>query len=143
MSQIKAWEVSEELWNKIEPLVPVPEIRKEGRLYQRKRGAGRKALPARQVFEAIVYVLRTGIQWKALPRYYGSSSSVHKRFQQWASSGFFQEIWRAGLAEYDGMHGIAWEWQSVDGATGKAPLAVEAQEVVCWEVETLDGSFEF
>lgn len=79
----------------------------------------------RRAFEAIVFVLRTGIQWKELPREFGSSSSVHKRFQQWERAGFFLRIWQAGLAEYDGMHGIAWEWQSVDGALGKAPLATE------------------
>jgi transposase len=32
------------------------------------------------VFEAIVYVLRTGYQWKALPkRRFGSASAIHKR----------------------------------------------------------------
>jgi putative transposase len=29
------------------------------------------------------------------------------------------------LAEYDELEGIAWRWQSVDGASGKAPLAQE------------------
>ena len=33
-------------------------------------------MPARQVFSAIVYVLRTGMQWKALPREFGSASAV-------------------------------------------------------------------
>ena len=32
----------------------------------------------------------------------------------------------AGLAEYDQMEGIAWRWQSIDGAMFKAPLAQEA-----------------
>jgi hypothetical protein len=35
-------------------------------------------------------------------------------------------LWQAGLAEYDEMEGIAWEWQSLDGTQGKAPLAQEA-----------------
>ena len=82
-------------------------------------------MPPRRVFEAIVYVLRTGIQWKALPNEFGSASAVHKYFRYWETQGFFLSIWRAGLAEYDGMEGIAWEWQSVDGASGKAPLAIE------------------
>lgn len=82
-------------------------------------------MPPRRVFEAIVYVLRTGIQWKALPKEFGSASAVHKYFRYWEAQGFFLSIWRAGLAEYDGMDGIAWEWQSVDGALGKAPLAIE------------------
>jgi hypothetical protein len=34
-------------------------------------------------------------------------------------------LWRAGLAEYDEMEGIAWRWQSIDGAMHKAPLAIE------------------
>jgi transposase len=80
-------------------------------------------MPARQVFAAIVYVLRTGIQWKALPKErFGSSSAVHRRFGEWQEAGFFLKLWQAGLAEYDGMEGIAWRWQSVDGAMTKAPL---------------------
>jgi transposase len=79
----------------------------------------------RQVFSAIVYVLRTGCQWKALPKEFGSASAVHKHFQEWHRTGFFLNLWRAGLAEYDDMEGIAWEWQSIDGALAKAPLAIE------------------
>jgi transposase len=82
-------------------------------------------MPPRQVFSAIVYVLRTGCQWKALPKEFGSASAIHLHFQQWHRAGFFVGLWRAGLAEYDEMEGIAWDWQSVDGAMVKAPLALE------------------
>lgn len=122
MAQIKSWTVSDVFWGKIEQLVPVRN-RPRGRKYQRKAGAGRKPMPARQVFSAIVYVLRTGCQWKALPREFGSASAVHAHFQRWQRAGFFLKIWKAGLAEYDEMEGIAWKWQSADGAMGKAPLA--------------------
>ena len=124
MAQIKSWAVSDALWSKIGPQIPVRK-RQGGRKYRRKPGAGRKPMPARQVFSAIVYVLRTGCQWKALPKEYGSASAVHAYFQRWQREGFFLKIWKAGLAEYDGMEGIAWNWQSIDGAMGKAPLAVE------------------
>ena len=124
MAQIKSWTVSDALWSKIEPLVPVRK-RQVGRKYQRKPGAGRKPMPARQIFSAIVYVLRTGCQWKALPREYGSASAVHAYFQRWQQEGLFLKIWRTGLAEYDEMEGIAWNWQSIDGAMVKAPLVVE------------------
>jgi len=40
-------------------------------------------------FSAIVYVLRTGCQWKALPKEYGSASAVHAHFQRWQREGFF------------------------------------------------------
>ena len=84
-------------------------------------------LEPRKVFEGIVYVLRTGCQWKALPKErFGSASSIHSYFLQWLRNGFFLQLWRAGLAEYDELEGIAWEWQSIDGAMVKAPLAIEA-----------------
>jgi transposase len=124
MPQIKSWTVSDALWSKIEPLVPVRK-RQPGRDYERKPGAGRRPLPARHIFSAIVYVLRTGCQWKALPKEFGSASAVHAHFQRRQREGFFLNLWKTGMAEYDGMEGIAWNWQSIDGATGKAPLAVE------------------
>ena len=124
MSQVKSWEVSDEFWNTVEPLIPVRK-RQDNRTYKRKPGGGRKPMPPRQIFSAIVYVLRTGCQWKALPKEFGSASAIHKHFQEWQEDGFFTRLWRAGLAEYDQMEGIAWEWQSIDGSLGKAPLALE------------------
>ncbi len=123
MPQIKSWEVSDELWAKVEPLIPVRQ-RPEGRNYRRRPGGGRKPMSARNIFSAIVYVLRTGCQWKAVPREFGSASAIHKHFQQWHRAGFFLALWRWGLAEYDELEGIAWDWQSIDGALVKAPLAI-------------------
>jgi len=79
-------------------------------------------MPNRQAYAAIIYVLRTGIQWNALPRELGASSTVHDRFQEWEQAGFFQALWQAGLETYDEVQGIQWEWQSVDGAMTKAPF---------------------
>ncbi|GAC1356829.1 MAG: IS5 family transposase [Ktedonobacteraceae bacterium] len=76
----------------------------------------------RKAFEAIVYVLRTGIQWNALPRELGASSTVHDRFQAWERANFFKALWQAGLSEYDELAGIEWEWQAVDGVMTKAPF---------------------
>jgi len=39
-------------------------------------------MPARHIFSANVYVLRSGCQWKALPREFGSASTVHAHFQR-------------------------------------------------------------
>jgi len=123
---LQSWEVSDEFWERVEPLIPIKK-RDENKEYKRGPGAGRKKKPARLVFEAIVYVLRTGCQWKALPKeVYGSPSSIHQYFLDWEKAGFFRELWIAGLAEYDEMEGIAWCWQSIDGAMMKAPMAKEA-----------------
>jgi transposase len=126
-SRLPSWEVSDAFWERVEPWIPVRQ-REAGKDYVRRAGAGRKPKDARVVFEAIVYVLRTGCQWKALPRErFGSASAIHKRFLEWQHAGVFDALWKAGLAEYDDLEGIAWRWQSIDGAMMKAPLA---QEVV-------------
>ena len=122
----RSWEVSEKFWDLVEPLIP-ERARPRNRKYRRKAGGGRKPMEPRRVFEAIVFVLRTGIQWKALPKEkFGSASSIHAYFRKWEKAGVFERIWKAGLAEYDELEGIAWEWQSIDGAMIKAPLAKEA-----------------
>ena len=51
-----------------------------------------------------------------------SSSSAHRRFQEWEQAGVFDEIWRKGLLEYHTLVGIDWAWVAADGAMTKAPL---------------------
>ena len=107
------WAVSDELWAQVEPLIPPPPAHAKG---------GRRRAPDRQVFSAIVYLLRTGIQWNALPRELGASSTVHDRFQEGEKAGLFRRLWAAGLTAYDEFHGIAWDWQALDGVMTKAPF---------------------
>jgi transposase len=125
-SRVESWEVSDEFWKRVEPLLPAKK-RVVGKRYARKPGGGRKPKDPRLVFEGIVYVPRTGCQWKALPfERFGSASAIHQRFLDWQKAGVFEALWRAGLAEYEEMEGIAWRWQSIDAAMMKAPLAQES-----------------
>jgi transposase len=121
MAQIKSWILSDAFWNKIGPLIPVRQ-RAANRSYQRKPGAGRKPMPARQILTAIVYVLHTGCQWKALPREFGSASAIHAHFQSWQKEGFFVKPWQA-WSNTTRWKASPWRWQSIDGAMGNAPLA--------------------
>ncbi len=118
--RLQSWEVSDELWDIVEPLIP--ERERTPKKYKRKVGGGRKPLEPRRVFEGIVFVLRTGIQWKALPRAYGASSSVHKYFQEWEAAGVFKALWERGVKLYDQQRGVKWRWQAIDGAKFKAPM---------------------
>ena len=123
MTKAKSWEVTDEFWKRVESLIPTRQ-RLSDQTYTRKSGGGRKPKDPRLAFEAIVFVLRTGCQWKALPgERFGSASAIHARFLQWERAGVFQQLWKAGLAEYDELEGIAWRWQIIDGAMMKAPLA--------------------
>ena len=126
LGRVQSWEVSDALWKKVEPLIP-RFSRDPNKQYKRRPGGGRKPLPARRVFAGIVYVLRTGCHWKALPKeQFGCPSAIHRYFLEWAQAGFFLSLWKAGLVDYDELKGIAWDWQSIDGAMTKAPLAQES-----------------
>jgi transposase len=82
-----------------------------------------RRVPNRDAMNAILLVLRTGMQWNALNATgICSCSSAYRRFREWAEAGVFLELWRRGLLAYDDKHGIEWEWLAMDGAMGKAPL---------------------
>ena len=119
---MKFWEISDAFWEAVKPLIPET-VRDPKRVYQRIAGGGRKPLDSRKVFEAIVYVLKTGTQWKSLPKdIFGSPSSIHAYFKKWEAQGFFSEMWKKGLAEYEEMKGIAWEWTLDTTRSAKAAM---------------------
>ncbi len=108
-----SWTISDALWAQIVLVLPPARPKPEG---------GRPRMPDRPAMEAIFYVLRTGCQWKALPRAMGAVSTVHDRFQEWVRAGVFERMWKAGLMAYDEAQGIDWSWLAMDGAMTKAPL---------------------
>jgi transposase len=125
MKQKESWKITDEFWKEIQHLIPTRQ-RCDKKEYKRKPGGGRKPIEPRKALEAIFYVLRTGTQWKALPKEFGASSAIHRYFIFWCEQGFFQAIWLAGLERYDEIKGIDWTWLSGDGCTTKAPLAQES-----------------
>ena len=110
------WRMPDVLWERMELLLPK---------YRRSCKGGRPRLSLRDVADGIFYVLRTGCQWKAAPRAFGSGSSLHDYYQQWTQRGVFRQLWHMSLLEYDDLKGIQWNFQSLDGALTKAPLGGE------------------
>jgi transposase len=89
-------------------------------------GCHNPRVPDRSAMDAIFFVLRTGCQWNALHETnICSSSSAHRRFQEWVAVGVFTAFWREGLLAYDEVVGIDWSWLALDGAMTKAPLGGE------------------
>jgi transposase len=113
------WRIPDETWERMEPLLPPRP--------PHPLGCHNPRVPDRDAMNAILLVLRTGMQWNALNATgICSSSSAHRRFQEWARAGVFEQFWRQGLLAYDELQGIEWEWLSCDGLMGKAPLGGEA-----------------
>jgi transposase len=82
--------ISDELWDNISDLLP----------YEKPRyTVGRPIIPFSKVLDGILYVLRTGCQWKMLPKEFGSGFTCHRRFQQWVQTVIFKKIWAKLLKE--------------------------------------------
>jgi len=113
------YRISDALWAKIEPLLPKHKN-------THRFGGGRPRVPDRNAIDAILFVARTGCQWNALDATeICSSSTAHRRFQEWTEAGVFEKLWKLGLKEYDELKGLDWSWQAMDGAMTKAPLGGE------------------
>ena len=119
--KVHDYKISVEFWNKIKPLLPLPKPKKK---------PGRPREDDWKILSGIFYFLRTGCQWKALPRRYGAPSTVHDRFQEWQKDGLFERMWQAGLLDYGNEKGLEWEWQAIDGAMTKAPLGGAGTEAI-------------
>ncbi len=113
------WRIPDDLWEAIALLLPK-------HVNKHPFGGGRPRTPDRVCMEAILFVLRTGCQWKALDATrFCPGSTAHDRFQQWVEAGVFLAMWEAGLMAYDDLEGIDWSWLSMDGCLSKAPLGGE------------------
>ena len=106
---------SDNLWFAFEPLLPA----------DKRNGRGRPRVSDYIIFRAVFYMLRTGIQWKALPRSLAAASTVHDRFQKWVKAGVFSRFWKSGIMELHVENVLDWYFQCIDGALTKAPLGRE------------------
>jgi transposase len=96
------WIASDELWDRLEPLLPQRE--------RRFRDPGRKALPDREVRCGISYVLHTGIQWEYLPQElgFGSGMTCWRRLRDWNEAGVWQRLHEVLLAELNSASRLDW-----------------------------------
>src|SRR3954463_11184566 len=86
--------VSDELWKRVEPLLPK-------RPDRHRQYAGRKLTGDRETFEGIVFVLKTGIPWNALPatQVWPSGATCFRRLMWWHQHGVWQRLLEQLLAE--------------------------------------------
>ena len=105
------WEVPDDLWEEIEPLI---------RELDPPKPTGRKRQNPRKMLNAIIFRMRSGCQWNKIPSYLGDDSTVHRTFRRWESTGVFPRIWAAIQSRCEELGGVCWEWQSADASMGKA-----------------------
>ena len=106
----KPWVVSDELWERIEPLLP--------RVERRFRYPGRRRLPDRQALQGILFVLHTGIAWRHLPLELGFGSGVTcwRRMDEWQKAGVWERLHEVLLARLRAAGEIEWSRAVADGS---------------------------
>jgi len=111
--------ISDALWEVLQPILPV-------HVNTHRFGGGRPRIADRPCADAIFYVLRTGCQWQAVDQTeLVAHSTAHDRYQEWVRAEVFLKLWQAGVAQFDELQGIDWDFASMDGAMTKAPLGGE------------------
>lgn len=108
------WIVSDELWERIEPLLP--------RRERRFRYPGRRPVPDREVLCGILFVLHTGIQWEHQPQElgFGSGMTCWRRLRDWNEAGVWQRLHEVLLAELNAAARLDWSRAVVDSSHVRA-----------------------
>ena len=106
--------LTDELWNLIEPHIPV--------VPRRKTHPGRKRLADRACLTGILFVLRSGIPWEMLPQEMGCGSGMTcwRRLRDWQQAGVWQKIHRILLDQLRRHDQIDFGRCAVDSASVRA-----------------------
>ncbi|MDP9433731.1 MAG: transposase [Actinomycetota bacterium] len=102
------FEVRDERWELVEPMIPP--VRQPER-------QGRRPVPDQVCFNAIVFVLVTGIAWAHLPRELGcSGTTAWRRLRDWQRAGVWERLHGALLDRVNGAGAIDGSASVVDGS---------------------------
>jgi transposase len=113
-------DLTDEQWEVLKPVIPVPPRRPDGR--------GRPWRDPRAVLNGILWILRTGAQWKDLPLRYPPYQTCHRRFQLWGRSGVLDRILRALANDLHERGGLELSECFIDG-----PFVVAKKGGIAWE----------
>jgi transposase len=122
--------VPDELWEVVEPLIP--------QVKRRYRYPGRKRVPDRQVLTGILFVLKTGIPWEALPQEMGCGSGVTcwRRLRDWQEQGVWQRLHEELLARLNAAGEIDWQRAAVDSSHVRAFGGASTPARARWTAES-------
>ena len=112
-------ELTDEQWELLACVLPEPQPSPNG---------GPKPVPSRPVVEGILWVLRNGGRWKALPEGYPSPSTCWRRLAQWEEEGVWLEAWHLFLDTLHEQGRLDWEECFADGSFAPAKKGATAWE---------------
>jgi transposase len=128
-------ELTDKQWEIIEPILPKSKSKPGKR--------GRPPVNKRAVFNGILWILRTGAQWRELPNKYPSYQTCHRYFQRWSESGILGKLLRRLAKDLIERGKLEVEEGFIDGsfsAAKKGALALVEQSAAkgarSWQSQT-------
>jgi transposase len=106
---MKSSDLTDAQWERLHPLLP-----------PQKPCTGRPAKDHRTVINGILWILRTGSPWRALPERYGSWKTISSRFYRWQKAGVWDRILAAMQQKADAEGRLDWSLHFVDSAIVRA-----------------------
>ena len=94
---------------------------------------GRPRADDREVFNGILYVLRTGCWWKDMPREYGAYAAAWRRLERWQREQVWDQIWQAILASLDREGKLDSAREFLDGSFVPAKGRRRSRSDQCWQ----------
>jgi transposase len=129
-------ELTNEQWNRIEPIIVSSTPSKDP--------GGRPARDPRDVFNGILWILRTGAPWKDLPQRYPPYQTCRRRFRQWVKQGVFRRIAKELVEDLNERGKIDIREAFIDGsfAPAKKGVLLSVRQSVAkaprsWQLQTL------
>jgi transposase len=107
---VKSKLVSDALWAKLKALLPPEPPKPKG---------GRPRVDDRAALTGIVFVLRTGIQWRELPSEMGCGSGVTcwRRLRDWQRNGVWDRLHKLLLEQLQGAKKLDWSGAVLDSSS--------------------------
>ncbi len=96
-SAVAERELLDELWARVEPLIPKAGPSPLG---------GRPRADDRACLAGIVLVLRSGCRWRDLPPHLPSGPTCWRRHRDWCEAGVWEAVWAEAVAALDAAGGL-------------------------------------